>query len=996
MKVVLLGVALALLSGGASWAAEAANPVLIARPRGVVTVGAEQGRALRIARLDVKTTLSGGLAQTVIEARFDNPTKDAMEGDFTLALPAGAVINGYALDVGGRMVDGVLTGKRQARLVYENRVRAGVDPGLAEVTADNSFHTQIYPILPGQGRAIRLSYVSPLAADGSFVLPLASEAAVGEFRMAVTVLGAVAPPSVTAPSDLKLVWAQDAGGLTASIATKEIALSGGLGVGPWRAVAPLELSRHANGERFFDLRLPFDAQAATVRRLRLYWDRSRSRSDDDLKTEIAVLRRYVEAARPQAVELVTFADDSPRAVVLSAPTGEAVEAALKAVTYGGASSLKGLFAAGNGQADTCILVSDGRMTVDSWIAQPPPCRTLTLSSAKDADRNFLSVLAERGGGRHVDLSALDPEAALARLTSAGPPLFTLAADDGQAVEHRLVAGPSGRWWIIGKTPAARALVFAGPDGARRTLALDGPVRAFDGVGALWGRDAVAGLLATDRPDGDEALALARRYNIATEEASFVVLENAHDYVEAGVAPPSSAGEAMGDDYRRAVIARKAEEAEDRAERLGRIVEAWTAQKAWWAQVRQPKKAVKPGRGGPAAFAIPAPAPPPPPAPLAMAPSEDRERTAPPANAPAPEMGYVGGGEGLEEVVVTAERTRSGHSQAVPVAPAVIGAAPEDDGRIAVEAAAWNPDRPYLKALATTSGEAWRARYVELEKTYGDAPAFYFDVAEWLFRSGRKAEAAQVVVSALDVPGANGKTMIIVADRLQAYGALDRAVWLRERVLFLEPDRPQPRRDLALALVARGDGETGEAREADYRRALDLLNMIVTRPWSGDYDGIELIALMEANNLVARMKAVGLGQEVLDPRLVALLDVDIRAVLEWNTDKTDMDLWVDEPTGEQAIYSNPATAIGGRLSNDMTRGFGPEEYLLRRAPNGEYVLRVNVYAGDVLDPNGPSTVRVRLFRDWGRRNEKQETFTIELKKGDDGAMKVGRFAIGRSQ
>lgn len=985
MKLVLVAAVLA-LSGVGAWAAEPANPVLIARPRGVET-GQVQDKALRIAKLDVTTTLAGGLAQTTIEARFENTTPQIMEGDFTLALPAGAVVNGYALDVGGRMVDGVLTGKRQARLVYESRVRAGIDPGLAEVTADNNFHTQVYPILPGQGRTIRLSYVSPLAADGSFALPLSSEAAVGAYRASVTVLGAAAPPVVTAPG-FPQAWSKAAegsgDGVTASMEAKDVTLSEGLKIGPWRAASPLALSRHANGERFFELRLPYDVHAVTTGRLRVYWDRSRSRSDDDLKAEIAVLRRYVEAARPTSIELVTFADDTPRALALSAPTGEALEAALKAVTYGGASSLKGVFAAGAGRADTCILVSDGRMTVDGWSAKPPPCRTLALSSAKDADRNLLSVLAERGGGSHVDLSALDAEAALARLTSVGPPPFTLTTDDGQAVEHRLTAGPSGRWWIIGKTPAARALRFTGPDGVTRTLPLDGPVHAFDGVGVLWGREAVAALLATDRPDRDEALALARRYNVATEEASFVVLENVRDYVEAGVAPPASAGEAMADDYRRGVIARKAEDAEDRAARLDRIVEAWTEQKAWWAQTHTytPRKFPRRDRAERASADMYAPPPRPPPPPPAPAVVMARPPIAPPpANAPAME-GYMAGNADVQEIVTTASR-RSGDD-----------ATPARD--IAVEAAEWNPDRPYLKALAAASALIWPTRYAELETRYGDAPAFYFDVAEQLARTDRKADAARVVLSALDVPGANGKTMIIVADRLQAYGALDRAVWLRERILFLEPDRPQPRRDLALVLIARGDGETGKAREADYRRALDLLNEVIVRPWDEAYDGIEVVALMEVNHLVARMKAVGLGQSVLDPRLVALLDVDIRAVLEWNTDKTDMDLWVDEPTGEQAIYSNPTTEIGGRLSNDMTAGFGPEEYLLRRAPNGEYVLQVNVYASDVLDPNGPSTVRVRLFRDWGRPTEKQESFTIELKKGDNGAMKVGRFVIGKGK
>ena len=968
MKVVLIAAVLALMAGDTAWTATPApaNPVLTAKVRGVT--GGEIEQALGIARLEVKVVLVGGLAQTTVEARFDNPTHETLEGDFTLALPAGAVVDGYALDVGGRMVDGVLTGKRQATLVYEERVRAGVDPGLAEVTADNSFHTRVFPIMPGQGRTIRLAYASPLAADGSFVLPLVSAMPVRETAITVRVLGAAAPPTLSAPGGLKLDWASKGEDLTASASAGVTTLDGALTVGPWRSASPLELSRHANGERFFELRLPFDASAATVRRLRVYWDRSRSRNDDDLAAEIAVLRRYVEAARPQSVELVSFADDAPRAAMLSAPTGEALEAALKAVTYGGASSLKGVFAAGTGTADTCILASDGRMTLDGWDAAPPPCRTFTLSSAKGADRSFLSVLAERGGGAHVDLSAIDAQAALARLTAAGPPAFKLTTDDGQAVEHRLLAGPAGRWWIIGKTPAAHALVFTAADGASRTLPLDGPARTFDAVSALWGRDAVAALLATDRPDRDEALALARRYGVATEEASFVVLENVQDYVEAGVAPPPSAGEGMIDGYRMAMVDKKTSETEEAAERLDEIVEIWTEQKAWWSQSWRLDKnhAVHLGRLGRVQAR---PGMPPPPAVMAPAPS-----IAPLGNAS--RDGYAD----VEEVVTTASR-RGGSDDAAEAT------------RIVVAAAEWNPDRPYLKALASTSGDAWRPRYAALEKQYGDAPAFYLDVAEWLFRSGRKAEAVHVVVNALEVPGADGKTLILVADRLRTYGALDRAIWLRERILFLEPDRPQPRRDLALALIARGDGEDGKAREADYRRALDLLVQVIVRPSNRDYDGVEIIALMEANHLVARMKTLGLDQTVLDPRLVALLDVDIRAVLEWNTDKTDMDLWVDEPTGERAIYNNPNTAIGGRLSNDMTRGFGPEEYLLHRAVDGEYVLRVNVYASDRLDPNGPTTVRVRLFRDWGRPTEKQETFAIELKKADEGAMLVGRFRKG---
>jgi uncharacterized protein YfaP (DUF2135 family) len=121
---------------------------------------------------------------------------------------------------------------------------------------------------------------------------------------------------------------------------------------------------------------------------------------------------------------------------------------------------------------------------------------------------------------------------------------------------------------------------------------------------------------------------------------------------------------------------------------------------------------------------------------------------------------------------------------------------------------------------------------------------------------------------------------------------------------------------------------------------------------------------------------------LDERLIAMLDVDLRVVLEWNTDETDMDLWVDEPTGERAIYNHPKTATGGRLSNDMTNGYGPEEYLLHRAPDGTYTVRVNVYRTDQLNPNGATTVVAHVFRNYGRANEREQTLELELKHHDD--------------
>ena len=56
------------------------------------------------------------------------------------------------------------------------------------------------------------------------------------------------------------------------------------------------------------------------------------------------------------------------------------------------------------------------------------------------------------------------------------------------------------------------------------------------------------------------------------------------------------------------------------------------------------------------------------------------------------------------------------------------------------------------------------------------------------------------------------------------------------------------------------------------------------------------------------------------RLRAKLDIFIW--LGWDTDKTDLDLHVLEPTGTEVYYGNsPSNTTGGEISRDFTQGYG---------------------------------------------------------------------------
>jgi hypothetical protein len=241
---------------------------------------------------------------------------------------------------------------------------------------------------------------------------------------------------------------------------------------------------------------------------------------------------------------------------------------------------------------------------------------------------------------------------------------------------------------------------------------------------------------------------------------------------------------------------------------------------------------------------------------------------------------------------------------------------------------------------------------------------------------------------------------VLGHRLAQTGQFDLAILTFEEVLKLRPEEPQSHRDLALVLARRAkhrleladkldNGVDGSAAArdrakdnrqraaADYARAVQLLADVVMGQWDGRFPQIEVIALEELNAMVPEAKAAGVGEVPIDKRLVKLLDVDVRIVMTWHADNTDMDLWVVEPSGEQADYSHNRTTIGGLVSSDFTGGYGPEEYMVRRAMPGVYTIKTNYYGSRAVTLLGAVTIQVDVFTNFGRPNQQRKSITIRL-------------------
>ncbi len=313
---------------------------------------------------------------------------------------------------------------------------------------------------------------------------------------------------------------------------------------------------------------------------------------------------------------------------------------------------------------------------------------------------------------------------------------------------------------------------------------------------------------------------------------------------------------------------------------------------------------------------------------------------------------------------------------------------------------WSPDAPYLKALAAAKPEDQYALYSDQSKQLRSTPAFYLDCAEFFEKHGQRALAIRILTNIPELGLDDGRLLRIAAHKLQEMGELDLAIDLFEKVAKLRPEEPQSFRDLALALAGRAESSASvgtmlwvmqgrPSPAADYARSLELLHKVVMNQWQR-FDEIEVIALMEANRIIARSQSLlATGNPQLathanpfDPRLIKLLDPDLRIVLTWDTDNTDIDLHVVEPTGEECFYSHNRTTIGGAMSRDFTQGYGPEEYILRKLMPGEYKIKVHFYGNRDQKLVGPTTVQATVITNFGKATEKRQALTLRLKDAKD--------------
>ena len=265
---------------------------------------------------------------------------------------------------------------------------------------------------------------------------------------------------------------------------------------------------------------------------------------------------------------------------------------------------------------------------------------------------------------------------------------------------------------------------------------------------------------------------------------------------------------------------------------------------------------------------------------------------------------------------------------------------------------WNPDRLYLKSLASVSKEKQYDLYLELRKSQERNPSYYFDVAHFFYNQGEVKKALQVLSNIADLGLENHQLYKTLTYTLRQWEAFDDALFTAKQVAKWRAHEPQSLRDYALALE-----DAGKNQEA-FDQLIKALEVNYYGEMSGQYEGVEDIILMDINRLMAENKRLDSGK--LDKKYFEKMPVDIRIIMNWNLMDVDLDLHIIEPTNEECYYGHRDTEAGARFSKDFTQGYGPEQYLIRNAVKGKYQIKTNYFGESELTENGPATVMVEIY------------------------------------
>jgi len=560
------------------------RPAVPAQASGLLVADGGFGGTLEIKEQRVRVVINNGIAVTDVDQTFLNRENRVVEALYTFPVPRSASVSDFTMWIAGKPMVGEVVEKKRAREIYESYKQVRRDPGLLEQVDFRRFEMRIFPIAAGAEQRVRVVYHQELEFDhdvATYVYPLATTTrgaaeTAGRFTFSLDARSEVPIVEMTSPSHKERFATARHGAhyRQASFEATGADLSRDVVVAyrTERARTGLDFVASRTGAEDGYLLLTLTAgkeleQAADGMDYVFVLDVSGSMANDGkLRLGVDSLAAFVDTLGTQdRFELLAFnIAPLPRFQSLVAPDDANRKAAREYLgsqqARGGTVLRPALEAAYRYRSPdrtlNVVVLSDGlteqsehRELVALIAQRPSGTRVFCLGVGNDVNQPLLRQLAEESGGlaaflSHGDDFARQAQAFRRKLQHPAATSVKIRIEGGDVYDvepqalPNLYHGAPVRLYARYRKPGKAVLrVEADLMGQplRQSFPIELPAEdeANPQIERMWAFRRVQRLLDDGRRAGSadtaEVVRLCEGYSIASEHASFIVLENDAEY-----------------------------------------------------------------------------------------------------------------------------------------------------------------------------------------------------------------------------------------------------------------------------------------------------------------------------------------------------------------------------------------------------------------------------------------------------------------------------------
>jgi tetratricopeptide (TPR) repeat protein len=534
--------------------------------------------------MDVQIEVTGNIASTRYTMIFQNNTDRDLEGTLTFPLPNGRSATYCALDINGRMREGVPVEKSEGTRVFERIQSRWVDPGLLERVEGNLFRMRVYPIRARRTRTVSIGYDEDLTLENSampsqpvmantflrYNLPVICTDSLERFSVKAVWKGgkkAHAPESENwfdfhlEGEDYVASFTEEnyrpARALTFALPATDETAHVMMRSAP--ADIPRIMTQPPPGNCYFVATVAPKLETRPKRwadNLAIIWDVSFSASRRDIERELGILDVIFSEKKDTKIRLYFLNNKFREIVNKNADNGkfnvsngnwDELRDTLKAAVFDGGTDFSQInleHVAGS----EILFFSDGISTLgdadflkNAAARRPVHC---VVSSAR-ADYGAMRRIAAKTKGKFVDINALSSENIKYELRNETP-LF-LGVERGGAVRevYPSIAMPFYDGFSvagISSADSAELTLLFGFDNKveKRVKVLLDAKGAIDSgnVHKIWAQKKLAELDLDYESNRDAIMELGQRFGVVTRNVSLIMLETLDDYLRYNIIPPA--------------------------------------------------------------------------------------------------------------------------------------------------------------------------------------------------------------------------------------------------------------------------------------------------------------------------------------------------------------------------------------------------------------------------------------------------------------------------